>query len=53
MDSQDLTKLTEQIITDTGESAININQSFVATFFLINGVLSAFIIFILVFFLLD
>lgn len=52
MDSQDLTKLTEQIITDTGESAININQSFVATFFLINGVLSAFIIFILVFFLL-
>jgi hypothetical protein len=52
MDSQELFKLTEQITTDTGESAININQSFVATFFLINGVLSAFIIFILVFFLL-
>ena len=47
-----ITELTEQLTTDTSKSAININQSFVATLFLINGVLSAFIIFILVYFLL-
>ena len=47
-----LTELTQQLSTNTSTSAININQSFVATFFLINGVLSATIIFILVFFLL-
>jgi hypothetical protein len=51
MDSQELSKLTEQITTNTGESAININQSFVATIFLIFSLLMEFYLLLLFLFL--